>query len=262
MRPSGIFVIQVIQKLVYFLNEPDSFGVMISVNPDLNSKTILFVFISIILYSSGNAETILLKNGSYLKGKVIGQDPANLTVQLKKGGTREIPKNSVLKVVIKDVSDGELTKIHEEELRILKEKTEKEEEIARVEKKRKDDERIRKEKEFLSAGPSSLSTSNYFYSPSQRNITLAGPDAECTPFNQQKQWFILFGTIPLTKPKAGDLFAEDASYRVYMKATGIDIFGSITLGILSSVTVKTLFVEKCNSPKPAQVDPEAVSENK
>ncbi len=104
-------------------------------------------------------------------------------------------------------------------------------------------------KSKLDAKPSNenRTTSNYFFSPSDKVIALAGPDAVCASVADKKQWFILFGTFPLNKVKSAEIFKDDGQYRVYLKPTGLDIFTSIFLGILTSVTVKTVYIETCQT---------------
>ena len=66
------------------------------------------------------SETILLKNGSNLRGKVKGQDSNALTIELDSGGVRNVAKNLILKVVYKNASEEELKRIRREEEAKLK----------------------------------------------------------------------------------------------------------------------------------------------
>ena len=104
-------------------------------------------------------------------------------------------------------------------------------------------------KSKLDAKPTNenIATSNYFFSPSNKVVTLAGPDATCSSIADKKQWFILFGTFPINKVKSAEIFKDEGQYRVYLKPTGLDIFASIVLGILTSVTVKTVYIETCRT---------------
>ncbi len=104
-------------------------------------------------------------------------------------------------------------------------------------------------KSSVSAQPTNqtLATSNYFFSPSDKVVALAGPDATCATISDKKQWFILFGTFPINKVRSAEIFKDDGQYRVYLKPTALDIFTSIFLGIFTSVTVKTVFIETCRT---------------
>jgi hypothetical protein len=90
-------------------------------------------------------------------------------------------------------------------------------------------------------------TSNYFFSPSDKIVALAGPDANCESIADKKQWFILFGTFPLNKIKSPEVFKNEGQYRVYLKPTVLDVVTSIFLGIMTSVTVKTIYIETCKT---------------
>jgi hypothetical protein len=92
----------------------------------------------------------------------------------------------------------------------------------------------------------SFVTSNYFYSPSNSIVALANPETNCETISDQKQWFILFGTIPINKVKSTDIFSKEGQYRIYLKPTAIDIISSIFLAVMTSVTVKTVFIETCH----------------
>jgi|JI9StandDraft_1071089.scaffolds.fasta_scaffold00333_22 hypothetical protein len=92
----------------------------------------------------------------------------------------------------------------------------------------------------------SFVTSNYFYSPSNSIVALANPETNCETISDQKQWFILFGTIPINKVKSTDIFTKEGQYRVYLKPSAIDIISSIFLAVMTSVTVKTVFIETCH----------------
>lgn len=93
----------------------------------------------------------------------------------------------------------------------------------------------------------SFVTSNYFYSPSDKVVALGNPESTCETISDQKQWFVLFGTIPINKVKSTDIFNKEGQYRVYLKPTTLDIISSVFLAIMTSVTVKTVFIETCQA---------------
>lgn len=68
--------------------------------------------------------TVILKNGTNLKGKVVKQDGQNLTVRLLDGTTQTIVKTQILKVIYKDLSEKEAEKIRIAEEKKLKAKEE------------------------------------------------------------------------------------------------------------------------------------------
>lgn len=75
------------------------------------SILILLVFFSVPIWS---AQTILLKNGSSIKGDVTGQNEKTLTVRTA-DGVQTISKRSILKVIYKDVNEEEAKRIRQEE---------------------------------------------------------------------------------------------------------------------------------------------------
>lgn len=85
----------------------------------LRNYTILILKITLLCSflsaSSIFSETILLKNGGNIKGKVKGQNAQNLIVETPDGKSQEISKSKVLKVVYKEVSDADLNNIRREE---------------------------------------------------------------------------------------------------------------------------------------------------
>lgn len=75
------------------------------------SILILIVFFSLPLWS---AQTILLKNGTSLKGDVTGQNEKTITVRTG-DGVQTISKRSILKVIYKEVNEDEVKRIRQEE---------------------------------------------------------------------------------------------------------------------------------------------------
>lgn len=83
----------------------------------MNMKWILFFLVSIL-----QAETIILKNGQSIQGKVLGHDSESITISIN-GETKLVPKSQVHKVVFssnhvemkKMVQDKKKAKTKEEE---------------------------------------------------------------------------------------------------------------------------------------------------
>jgi hypothetical protein len=81
----------------------------------------IFFFISLTLFS----ETIVLKNGTTVNGKVLGHDSESITISVD-GESKNIPKNTVHKVIFSSNS-VELNKIVREKRKISRAKKIKEE---------------------------------------------------------------------------------------------------------------------------------------
>lgn len=89
-------------------------------------KIILILLVSISFSPIISENTVILKNGKNLKGKVTAQDDKNLTVKLTDGGVQSVPKSQILKVIYKDLSEQEAEKIRFAEEKKLKEKEDRE----------------------------------------------------------------------------------------------------------------------------------------
>nr|WP_156781824.1 hypothetical protein [Leptospira tipperaryensis] len=81
----------------------------------------LLLFLFFFSQSLWSAQTILLKNGTALKGDVTGQNEKNITVRLTDGSVKTISKKTILKVVYRDVNEEEAKRIRQEEEKKLKE---------------------------------------------------------------------------------------------------------------------------------------------
>lgn len=114
-----------------------------------NRQLLLFLILLFLTAVSLNAETILLRNGKVLKGKVIGQSATTVTVQTSTG-QQQFAKNQILKIVFQDVNEAEAKRIRLEELRKEREKK-RQEELARkkaeAERKRQEEEKRKAELE-------------------------------------------------------------------------------------------------------------------
>lgn len=96
-------------------------------------KALFYLLIILISFPLLAVNTVILKNGKTIKGKVTDQNERGLTVQTAEG-TQTISKAQILKVIYKDVSDQEAEKIRIVEEKKLREKEEKDK--AKLEKER------------------------------------------------------------------------------------------------------------------------------
>ncbi|TGL71961.1 hypothetical protein EHQ67_02280 [Leptospira kmetyi] len=96
---------------ILFSKIPAEFFLKNRTASSFRSILILLVFFSVPLWS---AQTILLKNGSSIKGDVTGQNEKTLTVRTE-NGVQTISKRSILKVIYKDVNEEEAKRIRQEE---------------------------------------------------------------------------------------------------------------------------------------------------
>ncbi|TGL53607.1 hypothetical protein EHQ59_08440 [Leptospira kemamanensis] len=96
-------------------------------------KIFLLTLLILLTFPILAVNTVILKNGKTIKGKVTDQNEKGLTVQTSEG-SQTISKSQILKVVYKDVSEQEAEKIRIAEEKKLREKEEKEK--AKLEKER------------------------------------------------------------------------------------------------------------------------------
>ncbi|XDD45594.1 cell envelope integrity protein TolA [Leptospira sp. WS39.C2] len=94
---------------------------------------LFYAFILIFVFPIFAINTVILKNGKTIKGKVTDQNEKGLSVQTNEG-SQTIPKSQILKVIYKDVSEQEAEKIRIAEEKKIKDKEEKEK--AKLEKER------------------------------------------------------------------------------------------------------------------------------
>ncbi|WCL48412.1 LA_0442/LA_0875 N-terminal domain-containing protein [Leptospira sp. GIMC2001] len=213
------------------------------------------IFISIISSFAIRAEVILLKSGKYLSGKVSSIDSNKVIFQNQKGEQLTLEKSNVDKIIYKDGSD--LYEIIEMEKQKLKIEFENEKSKIREEEKLKYEKNLETESVKTSnetqlngelASPErSFTTSNIFYSPGGNAILLAGPNGTCSIEAEKKQWFAIFGSIPINRIDSKDLFPSKGEYRVHLKATALDVVVTIFIGFFTTITVRTVVVEKCKS---------------
>ena len=70
--------------------------------------------------------------------------------------------------------------------------------------------------------------------------------AECTEDSNHKQWYLLYGAVPLNRVEPEAVFSQKAeSYRLRLETTAAEAAISIPGGFFLSLTRNTLVVEKC-----------------
>lgn len=107
-----------------------------------------YIILLFLLSTSLVAETVILKSGKIIKGKVINQNVKLVEVKVD-GKVQTIDKTLILKVVYRDLNQEQADKIKKEEELKLAEKQKKEELAKKIleEEKLKEAERLKKEKE-------------------------------------------------------------------------------------------------------------------
>lgn len=117
-------------------------------------KIVFLFLIYLLLFSSLLAETILLRNGQIIQGKVLGHDSESVTINTE-GATKVIPKSTVHKVIFSSNST-ELQKILQEKKKQAKlqkksevNKPDDEEEISSLEEMEDDKQDINKKVTIL-----------------------------------------------------------------------------------------------------------------
>lgn len=212
----------------------------------LNIRIVKFLVFSIFLtfFSSVEAKTytILLWNGENIKGSVVSMGMHKLTIKKEDGLTEEISKKDIIKIIMEDISNTEIEKIRQEALK-KKEEKEKQTGDSNSQITVKD----KKEKENIKTLEKPKNISYYIYSPNSKNISLASSNAECSQLKEIKQWYILFGSVPINEIKTDEIFSDSGQYRVYAKATLADSIISVVFGLTTSFTRKTIFIESCKT---------------
>ncbi|MCG6166607.1 LA_0442/LA_0875 N-terminal domain-containing protein [Leptospira sanjuanensis] len=105
----------------------------------------LFFFLLLFLPTFLSGESIILKDGTVIKGKVSAQTAYNVTVKTEDGKSQDISKIRILKIVYKDVTNEEALRIKKEEETKLAEKEQKKKE--QEDKKKAEEELAQKAKE-------------------------------------------------------------------------------------------------------------------
>lgn len=211
---------------------------------------------SLLFFSSIDAKThtIFFWSGETLKGTVVSIGASSIKVKKKNGTIEDIPKKQIIKLLFRDLSVAEIEKNwqdalkEKEELKIEKEEKEKEERKKFLEELRL--QRIEENKKKITTLAPLEKQKNiyyYLYSPNTKNINLADATSECFLQKEIKQWYILFGSIPINEIKTDEIFSETGQYRIYTKATLMDSIMSVVLGLTTSFTRKTIFIESCKS---------------
>lgn len=85
---------------------------------------------------------------------------------------------------------------------------------------------------------------------SHADVKLAPPSANCKEYSRSSDWYWLFGSLHITRPNMEVLLPkDDSSIRIRAESNWIDMGTSTVLGILTSITRRTLIVETCGSGK-------------
>lgn len=220
----------------------------------MNFLVLIVTFLLFFSSIDAKTHTILFRNGENIKGSVVMIGITNVTFKKRNGAIEEIPKKQIMKLIFKDASINEIEKIWEEALkkewekRLVKEEKEKEERQKLLEDlKLQKSEEEKKKLANLKPLEKPKNASYYIYSPNTTSISLANSNAECSILKEFKQWYILFGSVPISEIKTDEMFLEDGQYRVYTKATLADSILSVVLGLTTSFTRKTIFIESCKS---------------
>ncbi|TGK34499.1 hypothetical protein EHQ12_05515 [Leptospira gomenensis] len=90
-------------------------------------------------------------------------------------------------------------------------------------------------------------TENYRFSA---HVSGTGKEesVECKVVGSATQWYILFGSIPINRVRFAEIFPKpNQPYRVTLKTTWLDGISSLILGVIASVTMKSILVESCDS---------------
>ncbi|MCC5815443.1 MAG: hypothetical protein JJT78_11855 [Leptospira sp.] len=244
------------------------------VNSIIPLVILLFFFLPA-LYAQ---HTILLKDGRTLKGNITSQDADSLSLESKDGKKMSVPKANLLKVIYKKVDEAEEEKIRKEEEEKLSLKQKQEEEHIRLKNELRKKELEEKRKEFdekrlavldereksleekkrkaessrkLGSPEQNFKTQYEFYQLfSGAKIQLAPVNAKCSDYGKSSDWYVLFGSIPITRPDMESLLPKDnRKVRVRAENSWLDIGVSVVLGIAGSVTRRTIVVEACDSGK-------------
>ncbi|RHX82014.1 hypothetical protein DLM76_07710 [Leptospira yasudae] len=104
-----------------------------------------FFFLFLFLPTFLSGESIILKDGTVIKGRVSAQNAYNVTVKTEDGKSQDISKVRILKIVYKDVTNEEALRIKKEEEAKLAEKEQKKKE--QDDKKKAEEESAQKVKE-------------------------------------------------------------------------------------------------------------------
>jgi predicted ribosome quality control (RQC) complex YloA/Tae2 family protein len=82
----------------------------------MKKKIIFPCFIIILYFSVLSAETIILRNGKAIQGKVLGHDSESVTVNID-GNVQSIPKSNVYKVIFSS-NKNEISKYTDKKIKI------------------------------------------------------------------------------------------------------------------------------------------------
>lgn len=219
----------------------------------------LLVFNCLLTPGIVNSETILLKDGVNITAKVTDHDVKFITILREDNSKEEIEKNRILKIIYKVVKPNDIKTIRKNEILVqekkrlaaLKLEQEKNDRLfeelnhkqLEIQKSKKPSTEAKESSSFLGG----LTISNSYYSPENITITLGDYNSKCNLIQEKKQWFLLFGSVPINNVSSDTIFEKNGHYRVYFKSTALDTIASVVLGLVSSITLKSVYVESCES---------------
>ncbi len=91
-------------------------------------------------------------------------------------------------------------------------------------------------------------TSHQILAPNNALVTIASEKSNCVEAFKKKQFFLLFGLIPLNKVTPSEsIDTQESAYRFTHKATWSDVIITIFGAPSITLTAKTFIAEKCNS---------------
>ena len=84
--------------------------------------------------------------------------------------------------------------------------------------------------------------------PKNESLALAPVNAICSEWDGVKNWYALWGLIPLNKRATTQLLAEkNGPVQLETKHTFVDMLGSFVIGFFTSITMNTTQIRSCSS---------------
>lgn len=207
-------------------------------------RLFLKVFLAYFIFSQFGLHaisTLMLKNGTSLRGTIKEQNETAITFQTLDGSVSTLKKSDILKIQYKDPKPTEETpsvevKPKEEPKAVLVNSPSSEEAKGKY--------AIKKPSAFISYEITEA------YETAE--LSLALPTDICQEYNRSSDWFWLFGTLPLSRPNLAEILPKDKKrIRIRSVATGMDATISFFGAIMTSITRKTIIVDVCEKD-PAQ----------
>lgn len=227
-----------------------------------NHSNLLFLALSLYSIPILSLNTIILRNSGSIRGTVIGQNAESIQLKTEEGGTLNIPKKKVLKVLYKEITTREVDDIRKKEEEKFKIQQLKENEKQLLAEKRKAEELKKvKEKYENQSNPAYpkqklglLSSYRLYNSYPNPIVSLADPDASCEPYSYSSDWYFLFGTFRITSPDLSQLLPKESRpIQIRYETSWTDLAVTMLGGIAVSITKKTLYVDVCTQSNQKRV---------